>query len=176
MSWHDPSRHAESEEDRNLREELSELLGMPAFGFFEARPTPKMVALAEDLRREALRRRRTARHRPVWMLMAAALPLALTLSGMGFWGVMQKKRADALAETVQKHETRLLEIANKTAAEAKRQEVQPPALVSNVPTVAQNAPMPVRAKYHPGELVIEVKPATSFVPPLTQTVKQRGED
>ena len=57
MSWLEPARIHESAEDRDLRESLGQLLGFSARSFFDVEPTSKMIALAEDLRREALRRR-----------------------------------------------------------------------------------------------------------------------
>ena len=100
MPWLDPARQDESAEDRELRAELRGLVGLPMSSFesnfFGAEPTPELVKLAESLRTEALRRRNTSRRRPLWMLMAAGLPVALVLSGLSFWGVQQKHRADEL--------------------------------------------------------------------------------
>ncbi|MDP2877323.1 MAG: hypothetical protein Q8O00_14145 [Holophaga sp.] len=98
MPWLETARLDEPAEDRALREELRGLLGGPAPNFFQAEVTPELVALAEDLRREAQRRRNTARRKPNWMLMAAALPFALVLTGLGAWGIQQKQRADVLAQ------------------------------------------------------------------------------
>jgi hypothetical protein len=96
MSWSDPARRFEPAEDRALRDELSELLGVSAGprNFFDTQATPEIIALAEKLRGEAERRRHTSRKRPAWMLIAAALPFALVLAGLGNWGVQQKHRAD----------------------------------------------------------------------------------
>ncbi len=100
MSWSDPARRFEPAEDQALREELAELLGMPAArgpvsrNFFDAEPTPELVALAEKLRAEADRRRHTQRRRPGWMLAAAVLPFLVVLAGLGNWGVNQKRNAD----------------------------------------------------------------------------------
>jgi len=98
MPWLDSARLDEPAEDRALREELRGLLGGPAPNFFHAEVTPELVALAEDLRREAQRRRNTARQKPNWMLLAAAIPFALVLTGLGAWGIHQKQRADVLAQ------------------------------------------------------------------------------
>jgi cell division protein FtsB len=174
MSWHDPARDYDSSEDRELREELSQLLGLPTHRFFEVEPTPKMIALAEDLRREALRRRHTSRRRPVWMLLAAGLPLALALTAMGTWGLQHKRRADALAAAIAQKESELQRLA-KAAAEAQFKEAQAPTLTVGAPVLARNSAMPLRIKAHPGELVIEVKPSSSPMPTQTQTVKQRGQ-
>lgn len=98
MSWRDPSRLDESAEDQALRSEMRELLGLPGEGpLFETDPTPELIQLAERLRTEASRRRRTARQRPVWLLMAAGLPFLLALGALGTWGLQHKRRADQLA-------------------------------------------------------------------------------
>lgn len=108
MSWSDPDRRFEPAEDQELREELAGLLGLPApraarvhgarmhgaHNFFDAEPTPEIVALAEKLRAEADRRRHTQRRRPAWMLAAAVLPFMLVLAGIGSWGSQQKRRAE----------------------------------------------------------------------------------
>ena len=174
MSWHDPARTNESIEDQDLREELSQMLCLPARGFFEVEPTPKMIALAEDLRREALRRRHTSRRRPVWMLLAAGLPLALALTALGSWGLQHKHRADELAAAVARQEAQLQQLA-KAAAEAQFKASQAPMLTVSTPVLAQNSVTPIKVKTHPGELVIEVKPSTSPMPTQTQTVKERGQ-
>ncbi len=101
MPWLDPARQDESLEDRELRAELRGLVGLPMSSFesnfFGAEPTPELVKLADNLRAEALRRRNTSRHRPMWMLLAAGLPVALLISGLGAWGIQQKQKADVLA-------------------------------------------------------------------------------
>ena len=110
MPWLDPARQDESPEDRELRAELRGLVGLPVHpygssfesNFFGAEPTPELVKLAESLRTEAMRRRNTARRRPMWMLLAAGLPVALLISGLGVWGVQQKQKADFLAAAAEK--------------------------------------------------------------------------
>lgn len=104
MPWLDPAHQEESTEDRELRSELRSLMGLPISSFesnfFDATPTPEMVKLAGSLRAEALRRRNTARNRPMRMLLAAGLPVALVISGfgaLGAWGFQQKNRADRAA-------------------------------------------------------------------------------
>lgn len=99
MSWSDPARRFEPAEDVQLRAELRDLLGLgPVEAKAAEAPSPELTALAEDLRREALRRRRTERKRPTWgLLAAAALPLLAALAGLGGWGFQQKQRADELA-------------------------------------------------------------------------------
>jgi hypothetical protein len=174
MSWHDPARIHESDEDRDLREEVSQLLGLPARRFFEVEPTPKMIALAEDLRREALRRQHTSRRRPVWMLLAAGLPLALAITAMGSWGLEHKHRADALTAAMAQKESELQRLAKASAA-AQVKEAQAPVVAVSAPALAQNSATPVKVKTRPGELVIEVKPSSSPMPTQTQTVKQRGQ-
>ncbi len=126
MSWLDPARIGESAEDRALREELRGLLGGPAANFFQAEATPEIIALAEDLRREAERRRRTSRQRPSWMLLAAALPFALVLTGMGLWGFHQKQRADILAQNLvhqdQEHRAQLVAVSDQLKTEREARE------------------------------------------------------
>ncbi len=176
MSWHDPMRTHESAEDRELRAELGQLLGLPKRDFFEVEVTPRMIALAEDLRREALRRRHTARQRPMWMLLAAALPLAITLGALGSWGYQHKQRADALAAAVAAKETALQQMAQAAAAAQARTASQVPVVPVALDPAPVQAPTRIaKVKPRPGELVIEVKPSTSSMPTQTQTVKQRGQ-
>jgi hypothetical protein len=126
MPWPEPVRRFESPEDRELRAELTELLGYrPAQGagpvnFFGAKPTPELIALAEKLRAEAQRRRNTARRRPVWLLAAAGLPIALALTGLGTWGVQQKRKAEAAAAAVQAMEERARHAKEASEAELHR--------------------------------------------------------
>lgn len=167
MSWHDPARNQESSEDSGLREELSQLLGLPARTFFAAAPTPKMIALADDLRREALRRRHTSRNRPVWMLLAAGLPLALAVGALGSWGFQNKQRADALAAAVVQQELQLQKMT-KSAVVPPTQSIQVAA-----PVVAQNTAPRGKVKTRPdGELVLEVK---SYQTPSLDTQPVKGQ-
>ncbi len=95
MSWSDPARRMEPAEDQALREELAGMLGLPVSkNFFDAEPTPELIALADKLRAEADRRRHTQRLRPTWMLAAAVLPFLLVLAGLGTWGSNHKRRAE----------------------------------------------------------------------------------
>lgn len=131
MPWPEPVRRFESPEDKELRAELSELLGYSpsaalrnggpsgAPNFFGAKPTPELVALAEKLRAEAQRRRNTSRHRSGWMLIAAGLPIALALTGLGTWGVQQKRKADQAAAAMQ--ELKIQQDRNREASEAEIQ-------------------------------------------------------
>jgi hypothetical protein len=112
MSWHDSARTLEPDADSALREELRGLLGVrPRTSYFETEPSPELMLLADDLRREAKRRNHTARKQHSWMLMAAALPVALALGGISTWGMQQKHRADAFASAVQRQETELQRMA-----------------------------------------------------------------
>ena len=113
MSWSDPARRFEPAEDVQLRAELRDLLGLgPAAASAPAAPSAELAALANDLRREALRRRRTERKRPTWgLLAAAALPLLAVLAGLGTWGFQQKHRADGLALQAQRQEQELTRMA-----------------------------------------------------------------
>lgn len=123
MSWSDPARRFEPAEDVQLRAELRDLLGLqPAAPRSAAPVTEALASLAEDLRREALRRRRTERRRPSWGLVAAAaLPLLAALAGLGTWGVQQKQRADGLAAHVQRQEAELSRVAAASAADLARE-------------------------------------------------------
>ncbi|MDR1841298.1 MAG: hypothetical protein LBQ86_05175 [Holophagales bacterium] len=119
MSWHDTTRIDESLEDRALRAELQTLLGLrperPEQSC-SAAPTAESIndttALAQSLYREAMRRRRTAAKakpmvkRPLFLLVAAAIPVFFTVTAIGAWGVKQKRRADALAARALELETR----------------------------------------------------------------------
>ena len=124
MPWLDPAHQEEPTEDRELRAELRGLMGLSSSSFesnfFDAQPTPDMVKLADSLRAEALRRRNTARNRPMRMLLAAGLPVALVISGfgaLGAWGYQQKNRADhaAAAAAVAAAEKNKAERANESS-------------------------------------------------------------
>ncbi len=123
MSWSDPARRFEPAEDVQLRAELRDLLGLGASAEIQAvEPTPELKALADDLRREALRRSRTQRRRPSWgLLAAAALPLLAALAGLGNWGIQQKQRADELAVQTQRQEQELTRLAASHATEVARE-------------------------------------------------------
>ncbi|HEY3401637.1 MAG TPA: hypothetical protein VGK03_13505 [Geothrix sp.] len=123
MSWSDPARRFEPAEDVQLRAELRDLLGLgPAVTKVSPESTTELTALAEDLRREALRRRRTERKRPTWgLLAAAALPLLAVLAGLGTWGFQQKQRADGLALQAQRQEQALTQLAALHATEVAKE-------------------------------------------------------
>lgn len=98
MSWSDPSRRFEPAEDVQLRAEMSDLLGFESAPRASEKPTPELVALAEELRKEAQRRKRLERRRPSWGLLAAAvLPLAAAVAGLGIWGQGNRTKAEAMA-------------------------------------------------------------------------------
>ncbi|HLO65844.1 MAG TPA: hypothetical protein VK188_02420, partial [Holophaga sp.] len=119
MSWLDPQRSQEPAEDTLLREELRALLGVrQPRNYFESEPTPELVALAEELRKEARRRNRTARKQTHWMLLAAALPLAIAFGGVSLWGIAQKHKAEDLAQAVAAREA---EVARMAATLQQRQ-------------------------------------------------------
>jgi hypothetical protein len=90
--------------------------------YFESEPTAELVALAEDLRREAKRRNHTARKRSHWMLMAAALPLAMAFGGVSLWGLHQKNKAEELAATLSAKDADIARMASTL----KRMEVVAP--------------------------------------------------
>ncbi|MCE1229485.1 MAG: hypothetical protein LWX11_08380 [Firmicutes bacterium] len=169
MSWLDPARLDEPAEDRALREELRGLLGGPA-PLLQAEVTPEMVALADELRREALRRRHVASpRRSGWLLAAAALPFLLGVAGMGAWGFHQKQRADdltqAMARQEDQHQQQLVAVGNQLKSERETKE--------ELVRVIQKA-APVAARRLQGrELVIPVD--RNPIPAITQTqqVKQR---
>lgn len=123
MPWSDPARRFEPATDVALRAELRDLLGLGAPAEAQApAPTPELTALADDLRREALRRNRTQRHRPTWgLLAAAALPLLAAIAGLGTWGVHQKQRAESLALQTQRQEQELTRLAASHATEVARE-------------------------------------------------------
>ena len=166
MPWLDPARLNESAEDRELREELRGLMGAPPAHFFEAEVTPAIIAMAEDLRREAERRQYTSRHQPNWMLMAAALPIALVLAGLGTWGYQQKTRADFLAQDLaqrdQEHRAQLIAVSDqlKTEREARDEFVR---------TIQKEGPKSIRRLGK--ELVIPVDRSPISSPANTQQVK-----
>jgi outer membrane murein-binding lipoprotein Lpp len=179
MSWHDPARSLESDADTALRNELRGLLGMttPATSYFEAEPTPELILLADDLRREALRRNRTARKKGSWMLLAAALPFALALGGVGVWGVSQKHKADHLAAAVAHQAAEIQQLASaqhpsqpqpQTAAASPQ---QLPARKGQPAQVLLLGQAPARNK--PKELVIPVQRSAEPNLSDTQRVKAR---
>jgi hypothetical protein len=167
MSWHDPARSNEPEEDSALRSELRGLLGLPAraANYFETEPSPELIRLADDLRREAQRRNRTARQRNSWMLLAAAVPFTLALGGLGAWGLAEKHQLDLLSAKVAQEEAELQRLAAVRQAQppqapAGAPQVQPPSLAAakgrppQVLLVGKSTPKP-----RPKELVEPVVPA-----------------
>lgn len=150
MSWHDPARSSETAEDRALRDELRQLLGGPE-PHAEAATTPSTITLAEDLRREALRRRHTPnvvplRHKPTFALLAAALPLALVVGGLGFWGMQQKRKAEQLAAAIREKdaERKRLEQEHEAALQRQREAMAPERLqqASTTPRTSRDARQP----------------------------------
>ena len=123
MSWSDPARRFEPAEDVQLRAELRDLLGLGAQPESKAiQATPELLALADDLRREAQRRSRTQRKRPTWgLLAAAALPVLAALAGLSSWGFQQKQRADTLAAQAQQQQQQLTLLASTHATEVARE-------------------------------------------------------
>ena len=142
MSWSDPARRFEPAEDVQLRAELRELLGLGAPVAQPVAPvTGELVQLAEDLRREALRRRRTERHRPSWGLVAAAaLPLVAALAGLGTWGVQQKRRADTITAQAERQAAELNRMAAVNAAELARERKAKEDVQQQLELVARNLP------------------------------------
>ena len=167
MSWLDPQRSQEPATDSALREELRALLGMKPRSFFESEPTPELVALAEDLRKEARRRNHTARKRNHWMLLAAALPLALAFGGVSLWGIAQKHKAEDLAAAMIQKEG---ELARLAAASAKHLEDHNQATNTPVQPVLAAARKPGKAP-RGKELVIPVEHPAGLIVQDTQQVK-----
>jgi hypothetical protein len=126
MSWHDIMNRAgsadtdEPEEDRALRRELGEMLGVgPPGGSAGPADMAAMAALSQSLYREAVRRRASAAGlggsgapagsvwgRPLFAALAAAVPLAVTLAALGTWGAGLKRREEALAAKTMELEAR----------------------------------------------------------------------
>lgn len=164
----DTNRIQEPEEDCALRSELQELLGVPEQGFFSAEVTPELVALAEELRHEANRRRRVARRpQPTWLLLAAGLPLAFALVGLGTWGLQQKHRADTLAQAVEAKNTEI----QRTAAQAAQDRQN----LSELKLAAlEKQPLKRRTGSRPAELVIPVERPAATQLGQTEQVKAVG--
>jgi len=180
MSWHDPARSLEPETDTLLRDELRDLLGMPAqsTSYFECEASPDLFRLADSLRQEARRRNHTAQRRSSWMLLAAALPLALAMGGLGVWGLAEQHKADHLAAAVAQQETRIQQLAaaqQQQAAQSQAAELQQ----HRVPSPAPKAQPPARllagagarTTAKPRELVIQVPRSTTPNLNDTQNVK-----
>ncbi len=170
MSWSDPARRFEPAEDVQLRAELRDLLGLGASAAVQAvEPTTELKALADDLRREALRRSRTQRRRPTWgLLAAAALPLLAALAGLGNWGIQQKHRADDLAVQAQRQEQELTRLAATHATEVAR-ERQAKEEVQQKLQLASRRSSPKAEPY----LVIPVEKPLKGVSDEFQRVKQK---
>ncbi len=115
--WSNPANLFEPQEDRALRQELRDLLGMATPVATPAAPSPDLLALADTLQREAQRRRHTApRPTPRRLLLVAALPLAAVLAGLGWWGGVQKQRADQMAAAIQQKEREMDRLAREARA------------------------------------------------------------
>lgn len=168
MSWHDPARSEETADDRALREEMRQLLGAPA-PRPETAPTPELTALAEDLRRESLRRKHTPnvvpfRRKPLFALLAAALPMALVVGGLGFWGMQQKRKVEALAAVVAEKE------AERQRLQKEREEAQRREREAMAPERLQQASAkPARQPRQPREVV---RPADRPIAPQPLDLQQ----
>jgi hypothetical protein len=112
MQWHDLMKIDEPEEDLALRAEFQNILGMNPVQHSHSDPAPDDIALVKSLYREAMRRRRTAAavapmsRRPLFILVAAAIPVIFSVAALGTWGVKQKRRADILAAKTKELETK----------------------------------------------------------------------
>lgn len=177
MSWLDErnAQRNESEEDLALRSELQALMGLPKrSNFFDAKATPEQAALADELWREAERRRRTSRNKPSWMLLAAGLPILLALGGLTTWGLHQKHRADALAQHIEIKEQenqQLLAASESLKLQVEQQEavlIQ----VRNTGNSTPGAPKRQNAAPHALELVLPASGQTMQAMP-TRVVKNQ---
>ena len=168
MSWHDPARTLEPDADAALRDELRALLGVRPRNEFELEPTPELVLLADDLRREAKRRNHTARKQHSWMLLAAALPFALVLGGVGTWGLAQKHKAESYAAAIQAKDAELQRLAAASRVQAAPS--APSTAPAPAPAVVQMASHAPR-KRKGMELVIPVERSPQPLLNDTQQVK-----
>ena len=171
MSWRDHSRtpelELESAEDSALREEMRALLGAGPRIAAEAVPSPELILLAEDLRREAKRRKHTSRKQNSWMLMAAALPFALVLGGVSVWGVTQKHKADHYAYAMQLKDAQIQRMA--AAAKAPAQAQPSPAMVNSFQLASHT--LAPKSKQQGKELIIPVERSAEPLLNDTQRVK-----
>ncbi len=106
MSWFKSrlkktSQRIESIDDVQLRSDISQMLGL------KTQPDEDITAeshhheeLAQSLYLEALRRRRTLRHRSSlsWILAAASIPIIFATA---IWGISQNQKAKALAQQIE---------------------------------------------------------------------------
>lgn len=168
MSWHDPQRSQEPASETALREELRGLLGMKPRNYFESEPTPELIALADELRKEARRRTHTFRRRNQWMLLAAALPLAVAFGGVSMWGLGQKHRAEDLAGLVQSTQSRLAQVEATLKSQPGR---IAPADKAPLPVLTATSHKPGKAGPKGKELVIPVQEPAQQIPSDTQQVK-----
>jgi len=167
MSWHETTCD-EPNADLELRMELKGLMGLAPEQPVrpKAQVSPESLSLSEELLREARRRQHTMVLKPrrMWpLLMAAGLPVALLLGGLGAWGTLQKRKADTLAAAIRDKDAEMQRLA-KVSAEAASQ-VQ----------ASQNELQRVRSASIKGgqkarELVIPLAPSSSRAPLDTQTV------
>lgn len=168
MSWHDPDRTLESGEDASLREELRALLGVRPRSDFEVEPTPELILLADELRREAQRRFRIRRKEHSWMLLAAALPFALVLAGVSAWGVSQKHKAELYAAAVAQKDAQIARLAATPAVPVAAPRSAAPAAAPGTQQLASHAP---KARPKGMELVIPVERPPQPILNDTQRVK-----
>nr|WP_320133315.1 hypothetical protein [uncultured Holophaga sp.] len=174
MSWHDIACD-ENTEDRELRAELSGLLGLEPG--VPVRPQAAVTAdssrMADELLREAQRRRRAVvplvRKRTWPIFLAAGLPFALALAGVGTWGVVQKHRADSLAAAIRLKDAQVEQMAKasaEAAAQAAMQLEAARAVQPGVVRVRDGAGSAAR----PQELILPLTRTPARAPLETQTV------
>jgi len=159
MQWRDIIKIDESEEDIALRTELQNMLGIMPVQQSHSEPAPDVIALAKSLHGEAMRRRRTAttvvplNKRPLFVLIAAAIPVFFCVAALGTWGIKQKRRADILAAKTIELETRQNRI-DAAREGARTREIQPSSgsLDSEIKPVQADA-APTKAPNNNGELI-----------------------
>ena len=117
MSWFNTrlqtmSPRIEPLEDAQLRLDFGQMLGLkvPSEASVMAE-SHRLQNLAQDLYREALRRRRTLRQRSnlSWILAAAAIPVIFAL---GSWGMVQQKKAQVLAQQIEQNRSEQQRLVN----------------------------------------------------------------
>jgi len=163
MLWRDATIIDEPAEDIALRGELQNLLGFAPIGHPHAAPSKESIALAQSLHREAMRCCRTSSaprlltKSPLFLWMAATIPLLFTAATLGTWGAMQKRRADeanvALAAKTLELESKQnrLDISREGT---RNREVAPILQASDSASVGTGEPAADRAKpNNNGELI-----------------------
>jgi hypothetical protein len=157
--WHDLMKIDESAEDIALRAELQNMLGIPEVQHPQIKPNQDTIALAKLLYREAMRRRRTAakvvpmHKRPLFILIAAAIPVAFSITALGTWGVRQKRRADVLAAKTKELEIRQNRLDAAREGGRNREQLPPNALETDIKPTPPEAGSNRTPPNNDGELI-----------------------